>query len=130
MNKILFEAEEFRFPARLGHLRIKKRKVHIELDQNGNIKKEFLRIDYKASWDMWRNLYPGKTDKEIATIPNKAKVYHLNDNFNGYYCRFYWDKTTMNVSNGTAYCFKVIRKWQRLVAKILNDPNLTINYYE
>jgi hypothetical protein len=55
-------------------------------------------------------------------------VYHLNDHTDNYYYRFYWDKSTCNVYNNTAYSFIPARPNKEKLAKILREGG--VDYFE
>lgn len=126
-NKILEDNDEFQIPARLGSLRIKRNKARLLLDENGEVSTKYLKMDYKRSWTLWYKLYPDLSDEEIAKIPNKQKVFHLNKHTNQAYNRFFWDKTTCNVKNQSSYAFIPIRKWKEVL--VLKSRQKKI-YYE
>lgn len=129
MNEILNHAKEFRIPARLGHLRIKKSKnKFITNKETGEFKTEFFKIDYKKTLDYWEQLYPGKTIEEIKDIEDKPLLFHTNRHSDYSYYRFYWDKTIANFENQTAYSFTPIRKWKETLTNKINSSNT--DYYE
>lgn len=102
MNSIILEGELFKIPYRLGHLRIKKRKINIKN----------LKYDY------------GIYNKE--DLKNK----HLNEHSGNYYVRFYWNKVMNVIKNKTAYCFIPTRANKRNLASIIKqEGSKQINKY-
>jgi len=127
VNRILFEADEYKLPHKLGHLRIKRRKQVLRLDAEGKLLVNKMMIDFNSCWKLWREQYPGKTDEEIAKIPNKKKVYFLNDHSHGYYNKFYWDKRSCVVQFNSIYKLEINRNWKQMLTK-LSKQNMI--YYE
>ena len=127
MHNILYEKKTFKAPKRMGDFRIKRHKTKIKLDENGEVQTNFLKPDWKKCWQLWHEQYPDKTDEEIAKIPGKNHIYHLNKHTDGYYNRFYWDKLTCNIRNHTAYSFKPVRKWKKELSRLSNQNEI---YYE
>lgn len=127
MNRILNDSEEFILPNRLGNLRVKRFKNRLILDENNKVNMNFLKVDYKSSWEYWRKIYKGLSDEEIGKIPDKKHIYHLNEHTNGYYNRIYWDKTSMNIRNQHLYSFTPVRSWKEMLATLSNQNKI---YYE
>src|SRR6056297_2753989 len=105
MHNILYEKMEFVSPKRVGNFRIRRMKNKIKVDENNEVQTNYLKPDWKKCWELWHEKYPDLSDEEIAKIPNKEKIYHLNNHSDGYYNKFYWDKLTCNIRNHTAYSF-------------------------
>lgn len=127
MHNILYEKMEFIVPQRLGSFRIKRRKNKIIIGDDGEVQTNYLKPDYKKCWGLWREQYPNTPDEDIAKIPNKEHIYHLNQHSDGYYNRFFWDKLTCNIRNQTAYSFTLIRKWKQEINRLSNQNEM---YYE
>ncbi len=98
MRLILEEAREFILPYRLGVLRIRKMKM--------NLSRCKPRIDF------------GMSRKLNMTIR------HINDHTDGYYYRFYWDKTGCNAKNFTAYFFKGGRQNERKITQLVKAKKI------
>lgn len=126
-NQIIYKNETFSMPARLGDLRIRKRKTRLKLDSDGNLDKSKLKIDYRKTLDLWSKLYPGKSMEEIKQIPDRKVIYHMNDHTDGDIVHFYWDKITSNVKNQSAYRYMATRTLKRNLAKTVKTLN--IQYY-
>ena len=129
-NQILTNALEYRLPARLGYLRIKKRYNPPRLDESGvGLDKERLITDWGASRKLWYEKY-GTTDmEELKKIPNKPIKYHENKHTSRHIFRFWWDRRTSKVAHIKAYCFRASKENRVALGAILKDPNRTIDYY-
>lgn len=137
-QKIIKESFEFKIPFGLGYLRIKtnRRKIRIK---DGKLQPHKMAPDWKATWTLWRRLYPDKTREEIKAIPDKKIVIHTNDHTDGYIMRWYWDKRLSNVKNQTVYMFKPVKGgitesdvyYGRLgLAKWILNPDRDNEYYK
>jgi hypothetical protein len=130
LAKVVIEnAFEFRFPFRLGKIRIKKYKLQLKLDKNGNIDKRKLPVDWKRTWELWFREYPDKTREEIKQIQGKQRVFLLNEHTDGYQCKFIWDKYGCNIPNNRVYSLVFTRTNSRLLAEKLKSGS-KVNYYE
>lgn len=125
---MVFDNFELRLPARLGHIRVKKKLVEPKLDENGNIDARRLSVDFKKTKKLWQKLYPGKTAKELKAIKDKPLVRELNEDFNGYRVTWFWDKTICNIPNQSAYYIKMTRDNCRILSNGVKYNNL--NFYE
>lgn len=122
MDLIILEHFRFMLPRRLGYLRIKKKKIKLYLDKDGNLDPRYLRVDFKAT-------------KELHIADPKAKeehkkIYHINPHTNGYNLQWYWDKTVSTALNVRAYTLDVTRATKRRLASAVKDPMLKIDYFE
>lgn len=126
LNKKVIEAlilknYEFTIPFRMGELSVKKRKTKVRLDENGNVLKSKLPVDYKATKELWA-IDPQAKEEHI-------KIYLFNEHFDGYRCLFYWKKRDINTSGIKPYCFRPTREHKRNLAfQIKNNPD--IEFYE
>lgn len=101
-KSILEDSETFKIPKRLGFLRVKK-----------------VKMSFKEGTSC-------KIDWALTKKYNK-KIYHMNDHTNNYRYRFYWQKSTCNAINKTAYSFQATRSDKRRLAYLLKN-NIT-DYY-
>jgi len=108
-NIILYDSGEYKFTRQLGSIRIKNTKFKLKLNEDGSVKKNQLKVNFKASKELWKEKYPDKTWEEIKNIPNKPLVYFLNKHSNGKYNKFYWDKRASTVKNQSIYKLDIIR---------------------
>lgn len=118
---IVEDSYEFRFPYRIGYLRIRKFKTKLKLDDDGNLKIKHLRPDWKATNELWNNNEEAKLNKKI--------VYHTNKHSNGYYFKWFLDKSTTNVKNMYVYMFYPCRNNQRFLSKTIQTEE-NVDYYE
>ncbi len=128
MQSIIYDNMQVKLPG-MGNIEVRKRRPSI-LDKDGNIKKKALKIDYKASKDLWKELYPGKCVEEIKEIKDKPIAYHTNKHSDGYIYKFMWDKLTCNMPFKSFYKFKAARGYTRLLAKELKQDNCKLDFYE
>ena len=120
---ILYKSKEFKFPYRLGSLRILKVKARpLKYDENGNIVKQKLNVNWKARKELWQRNAKAKEEKKL--------VLHLNEHTNEYRYRFYWNKRTAKFKNKESYKFTPSRENKRWLASILKDETLKIDYFE
>jgi hypothetical protein len=120
---ILYKNFAFKMPYTLGTLRIKKYKYSgIQYDENNNIIKKKLLIDYKKTKDLWERNPAAKEEKKL--------VLHLNEHSDGYLYRFYWDKTNGKLRNKEAYKFIPSRTNKRWLASVIKDETLKVDFFE
>jgi hypothetical protein len=89
-HKIMTEAYEFKLPANLGSIRVKKIK--------GNNTR---RVDWET------------------TKKHNTKIYHLNFHTDGFYYKWFWHKKKALFTNKSAYSFTPTRYNKRTLAKLL-----------
>lgn len=123
---IVLDALELKI-GKLGYIRVQSKKLNF-FNKEGKLQRS-LKVDWKATWDYWENLYEGKTRDEITEIKNKKVVYHQNDHTNQEFYRHLWDKATAIVKYKRFYRFKPSRQYSRLIAKVAKDPNRKTYYY-
>lgn len=131
IKSIINESYEFIMPRRLGSIRIRKKKVKIQFNEDGTIDKNRFTPDWVKTKKFWSEKYKGLSDEEIAKIPDKKIIYNLNDHTDGYRFGWYWDKVTSNIRNQSAYRLEITRNWNNYFAKQLKtNPKLKNMYYE
>jgi len=129
INLTIMENIEFHMPYRTGSIRIKKKEVRVKLDDNGDVDKRNLSINWKKTKEHWIKKYPNKTSEEIKLISNKKLIYELNEHTEGFRYVYYWDKITCNIKNQSAYIFNTTRtNKEKLTIALKTIKNL--NYYE
>jgi hypothetical protein len=111
INRIIFDNFEFKFPFRMGSLRIKKKKVKARLDENGKLKTSWIPRDWKSS-------------KEL-----NAPVYCMNKHTMGFKMSWQWNKESGNMKNIRYNYLNVVRTLDRRLAKALKDPNNNLDFY-
>jgi len=127
-HNIIYNNFHFRMPDKLGFLMIIKKKVPINLNEDGELITKHLTPDWKRTKELWEKIYPGKTPEELKQISNKKIVYHTNRHTDGFRMSWYWDKRALK--NNTAYSFKVTRTNSRAVKEAIDDPTANVNYHE
>lgn len=125
---IVYRNLDFALPARMGTLSVRKTKVQFKFKEDGSLDKSQLRVNYKASWDKWVKEYPDLTKEEIAKLPNKKYIYHLNEDTNGYKVRWRWDKFTCTVKNQILYSLTMSRTNKQELSYAFK--NMNTDYYE
>jgi len=125
---MVFNTLDYRMPAQLGYLRVKKKEVTPKLDENGNLDARNLSVNWKKTKKLWLSLYPDKTAEEIKSIEGKPVVRELNDHSDNYRMSWFWDKTTCNIKNQSAYYVDITRDNDKILSAGIKMNNL--NFYE
>jgi len=125
---MVFENLDYRMPARLGSLRVRKKLVGPKIDKDGNLDTRDLSINYKATKKLWEKMYPGKTAEEIKAIEGKKIIRETNDHTDNYRLYWYWDKLTSNLLNQSAYYLDICRDGDMVLSHAVKHNNL--NFYE
>jgi len=128
LNAIIYENLEYKFPYKLGYLRIQKRKKTPYI-KNGELVTVHMQIDWKRTLDSWRKKYPNLTDEEIKEIPNKKRLLYHNDHTNGFSVRFYWDKRFSTAKNQSSYIYKTTRTVKENLARFIKKRKI-LEYFE
>ena len=118
---IMLEGKDFSMPS-LGSLGIRKSKVIVAMTPDGDIDKRYLRPDWKATKELWARDEVAKKIKQL--------VFHLNKHFNGFNCKWFWDKATCSVPNNTAYSLTMTRANKRGLSRVIQDEDIEVDYYE
>lgn len=118
---IVDESFEYRMPYRLGYLRIRKHKTRLVLDADGKLKTGHLHPNWVATKALWEKNEEAKESKKI--------IWHTNKHTQGFYCKWYWDKTVCNIRNSSVYSLVMSRTNKRKIAKAIKT-NDKIDYYE
>jgi len=120
---LLYKNFEFKMPYTLGSLRIRKGKsAGIKHDENGNLIKRKLLIDYKRTKELWNRDPVAKDTKKV--------VLHLNEHSDGYVYGFYWNKTRGRIRNKEGYRFKTSRTNARWLSSVIKDESIKMDYFE
>jgi len=125
---IVFDNLDFRMPARLGYIRVKKKLIEPKIDDQGNLDARRLSVDWKKTNKLWQKLYPEKSREELKQMKDKPLVRELNESTNGYRVTWYWDKTTCNIKNQNAYYINMTRDNDKILSRGTKLNNL--NFYE
>lgn len=106
---------EYKPPCRLGTFRIAKKKNLFLLDENGEIDKRYVVIDWAKTKAIWAK-YPEKKGKKFIFFDNKHTA--------GYYFRWEWSRATAFFHNMDYYIFyPVIYNKKKLNKKIITTEN-------
>lgn len=119
---MVYEGRDFIMPFRLGPVGIRKQKIIVVLNKDGTIDKRYLRPDWKATKELWNKDAQAKEKKQI--------VFHLNKHFNGFNCKWFWDKSTCSVPNQSAYALVMTRDNKRKLSEAIFDETKEVDYYE
>ena len=120
---ILYKNFEFKMPYTLGSLRIRKgHGPDIQCDEDGNLIKRKLLVDYKRTRELWERNPEAKKEKKI--------VLHLNEHTDGYVYGFYWNKTRTKIRNKESYKFKSSRTNARWLNTVIKDESIKVDYFE
>lgn len=119
-NDIAYTGKDFMMPFRIGTLGIRKRKIIVRVNPDGTIDKRYLRPDYRTTLNLWARDPEAKAKKQM--------IFHLNKHFNGFNCKWFWDKSTCSVTNQTAYSLVMSRENKRKLAKAIFKGD--VDYYE
>lgn len=127
MRLIMEENVEFKMPLRLGSLRIRRYKYN-PLFKDGSVNPKAQVVDWNKTREWWKELYPGKTIKELKTVFNKPVIYNLNEHTDGWRFRLYWNRRTSNVKHVKVFTAHMTDSWDRYLANLLKT-NKNINFY-
>jgi hypothetical protein len=128
-DAIIYNSWVFKLPYRLGTIYIKKIKITLALDENGEVDTRKLVPDWPKTHALWSRIYPDKSKIELKEIRNKKIVYLLNEHTDGYKFIVRWQKKYCNVAGHGPYEFVFAKDNRRELARLLkSNPNIT--YYE
>ena len=120
-SSIVNDSYEYRMPYRLGYLRIRKHKTRLILDANGKLKTGHMHPDWIATKSLWEKNPEAKAIKKI--------IWHTNKHTQGYYYKWFWDKSVCNIKNSSVYSLVMSRTNKRSIAEAIRT-NENIDYYE
>jgi len=130
-NLIITQAFEYRLPFRLGYIRIRKKKLKLKV-KDGRIDTNRNMVDWKATFDYWEDKYGTRDKKQLKQIPDKKRIYQLNEHTDGDIMEWFWDKRLSNVKNNTVYKFKPVKggyKYDKYIGRLgLGEWIKTGNY--
>lgn len=131
LNTFATSIVEDNLPIKLGYLgevRIRTRKLNF-FNKEGK-KNKSLRVDWPATWKHWEKQYEGLTRDEIVGLKGKKVIYFINEHSNQEFYSHLWDNYTAPLRYKRFYKFVPLRKYSRLLAKVVKDPNRKTYYYE
>ena len=124
VDEILYSSYILKLPWG-GNFAVLKYKPKIKFKENGDldIRKSHMRVNWAATRKLWEE------DPEAAS--NKVRVFHINKHTRGYLYDFFWMKKDMGaLPNKAFYKFSPCRKIERLLAGVLKEERLEIDFYE
>lgn len=127
MLDLIYNSSEFSMGHRMGSIRVRDKEYNLQLDEEGNVDKSKLAVDWGKTLQKWKKLYSDIDPSEWKQIKNKPVIYLLNDHSDSTVKQWYWDKTSCNLSSQRWYKFNATRAWDRLLAKVNKESNIT--YY-
>jgi hypothetical protein len=119
-QEIILDNFEYKMPARMGVISIKKKKPKIYFDMDGKMVNR-MPIDWKATKDLWAE------DPESKEL--KKLVRHTNEHTQGYIPYWSFNSYTGTFKHKTVYKFIATRTHKRFLTTVLKDPNIEVNYY-
>ena len=121
LDDILLKGYDFKIPG-IGYIEIRKRKVNIKTDEDGNVVTKGLRTDYKATKDLWAKKYPGLTmDEIVERYPDRPRVFHLNKHNGGYDVKVGFNINNFRFRNRQYYSFVSSRLFKRGLKDAINN---------
>jgi len=128
MVEVIYNSFEFNIGQRMGSIRVRDKDYDIVLDENGNVDKTRLAPNWGKTLKKWKVIYKDIPPAEWKNIPNKPMIYHENDHTDQTIKQWFWDKLTCNLQNQGWYKFNATRSWDRLLASVNKESNIT--YYK
>ena len=116
MPLVIEEGLEIRFPARLGHFRIRQADYKITLTEDGEIDKRYLAPNFKKTKELWEKIYKDIPYEEIKDIKDKPIIYHLNEHSDHKIFQFFWDRLVCNIVNQQYYTIQITRRWKNYLS--------------
>lgn len=108
----VFKGRVFKLPY-IGDITLRKKKISLK-EKDGKIDKRYLKVDYKKTKELWEANPQAKEEKKL--------IFHLNQHTGGYYYRIYLDKKyARKVANMRYFKLVFVRKWKRMISKLLQD---------
>ena len=111
----------------LGYLRVQAKKLNF-FNKEGKRQKS-LKVDWNKTWKHWEATYKDLTRDEIVALKNKKVIYFLNDHTNQEFYKHHWDTLTSTVKYHRFYNFSPSRRYSRMIAEVVKDPNRKTFYY-
>jgi hypothetical protein len=112
---------------KIGYIRVQAKPLHF-VTKEGKLAKS-LKVNWKATWEMWEQKYPGLSKDEITNLTNKKVIYFENSHSNQEFYSHLWDNKTALLKFKSFYKFKPSRQYSRLISKVVKEPNRKVFYY-
>lgn len=118
---------ELIMPYNLGKKRIRKTKIKLKLDENGelDINRSHLIIDWASTNKLW--------EEDPEAKANKTFIYLTNAHTNGYRFNFYWCKKVAvkrRVLNLSVMSFRATKNTRQYLRDRLKNPFTNMDYFE
>lgn len=127
MIEIIYNSAEMDMGNSLGILRIRDKEYKIELNEEGRVDKKKLIPNWGKTLKKWKVLYKDTDPNEWHNIKNKPIIYHENEHSDQTLKQWFWDRSAVELKNGHHYKFNATRYWDRLLAKVNKESN--VSYY-
>jgi hypothetical protein len=125
---IVLENFEFRMPGKLGHLRVRKKRIEAKIDNNGDLDTRALSINWKKTKQLWEKKYEGLKEEELLAIPDKPVIRELNEHTDGYRFMWHWDKRATSIPSQNAYYIQLTRANKKILSQASKTNEL--NFFE
>jgi|SRR5687767_9313539 len=124
-NEILYKAYILHLPWG-GNLMVHKYKPKVRFKPDGSLdyERSHIKVDWKATKELWKNDPEAYAKKTIVT--------HYNKHSRGYLVKFHWSKKNMGaVKNKVFYKFNPVRKLDRELAAVVKSDRFgrDIDFY-
>jgi hypothetical protein len=116
----------FKMPCKLGSIGVIQQQQKIKFNEDGEIIKRNMCIDWNSSIILWRKLYPEcKTKEDFKKIKNKPICYYTNEHTDGRIFRFGWKKKMSALRNRSVYLFDVGKQYKNELRDLIyKNPNI------
>ena len=128
MQEVILNNLSIKLPS-MGSLYIKKFRPKV-IDEEGNLIKKGLKVDFHKTRQLWATKYPGMKMAEVKQIADRPMVYYTNKHSDGYVFKFKWDTLTSSLPGKSCYTFRPARQHGRFLATCAKNPDITIDFYE
>lgn len=113
----LINGAHLKLPYALGSMEVVSKKMpEPKLDVEGNPTN--LKVDWKATLDLWKEIYPGVDKKGYKEIKDKQLVYHLNEHTNGYFNCLFWHTFNVTGKNKVLYAMEAVRTFKKQISEL------------
>jgi hypothetical protein len=126
LKLVITNAFKVKFPHKFGELEIMKKEQKIVYDPDGSINRISYKVDWKATNEYWKKLYPELSTEEIRSLTDKPKIYCKNK----YRMYFKYHKTDAVYKNKSVVMFIPSRTWCRKLANHLQTDPYKTDYKE
>lgn len=113
IDEVLLTGKIFYLPFGLGKVSVVSRIPKVELNDNFEVVKHNMPINWKGTLELWERDAEAKEQKKL--------IYYDNRNTKDKVYRFKWDRSGCRISGIKAYMFTPSRKLKRTLAKYLNE---------